>query len=114
MTDPQDAIEFAAGTGVDALAVGNVLGLTSRPVSLDLDRPRQSTPPSRYRSSCMAPAGYQQLSDAINCGVAKININTELRHAYLAAMQSALRAVLSILDSHIVPIASHSTGVQLS
>ena len=40
MTDPAEAAEFVARTGVDALAVavGNVHGLTSTPVSLDLDR----------------------------------------------------------------------------
>jgi Fructose-bisphosphate aldolase class-II len=40
MTDPREAAEFVERTGVDALAVavGNVHGLTTTPVPLDLDR----------------------------------------------------------------------------
>jgi fructose/tagatose bisphosphate aldolase len=40
-----------------------------------------------------------QLSGAIRCGVAKININTELRQAYLAAVAAVLPSVLERHDS---------------
>ena len=101
MTDPAEAGEFVARTGVDALAVavGNVHGLTSTPVSLDLDRLaaiREAVPvPLVLHGASGLPD--QQLSGAIECGVAKININTELRQAYLAAVASVLP---SVLDSH--------------
>ena len=41
----------------------------------------------------------EQLSGAIRCDVAKININTELRQAYLAAVVSVLPSVLATHDS---------------
>ena len=90
-------------TGVDALAVavGNVHGLTTTPVPLDLDRLaaiKAAVPvPLVLHGASGLPD--QQLGEAIRRGVAKININTELRQAYLAAMQSALAAVLSIHES---------------
>ena len=71
-----------------AVAVGNVHGLTSTPVSLDLDRLaaiRDAVPvPLVLHGASGLPD--QQLSGAIRRGVAKININTELRQAYLAAV----------------------------
>jgi ketose-bisphosphate aldolase len=103
MTDPAEAAEFVARTGVDALAVavGNVHGLTSTPVSLDLERLaaiRDAVPvPLVLHGASGLPD--HQLSGAIRCGVAKININTELRQAYLAAVASVLPSVLDRHDS---------------
>ena len=103
MTDPLEAAEFVERTGVDALAVavGNVHGLTSTPVSLDLERlgsirDAVTVPLVLHGASGLPEA---QLSGAIRCGVAKININTELRQAYLAAVQTALPQVLDTHDS---------------
>lgn len=58
MTDPQQAAEFVAATGVDALAVavGNVHGFTDCPVALDLDRLAAIHEATRSRWSCTAPA----------------------------------------------------------
>jgi ketose-bisphosphate aldolase len=103
MTDPDQAAEFVARTGVDALAVavGNVHGLTSTPVSLDLDRlaaVRDVVPvPLVLHGASGLPD--EELSGAIGRGVAKININTELRQAYLAAVVSVLPSVLAGHDS---------------
>jgi tagatose 1,6-diphosphate aldolase GatY/KbaY len=103
MTDPLEAADFVERTGVDALAVavGNVHGLTTTPVSLDLERL------AAIRDAVMVPlvlhgaSGLpdEQLSGAIRCGVAKININTELRQAYLVAVVSVLPSVLATHDS---------------
>lgn len=103
MTDPVEAAEFVERTGVDALAVavGNVHGLTSTPMSLDLHRLaaiRSAVPvPLVLHGASGLP--HQQLRAAIDCGVAKVNINTELRQAYLAAVQKVLNEVLSTHDS---------------
>lgn len=101
MTDPVEAAEFVRRTGVDALAVavGNVHGLTSTPVSLDLNRLAEirdavSVPLVLHGASGLPD---EQLTGAVDRGVAKININTELRQAYLAAVASVLP---SVLDSH--------------
>ncbi|MER6143182.1 class II fructose-bisphosphate aldolase [Streptomyces sparsogenes] len=94
MTDPEQAAEFVAATGVDALAVavGNVHGFTAEPVRLDLDRLR------RIRDLVPVPlvlhgaSGLpeEQLLGAVRRGVAKVNVNAELRRAYLEAVSSAL------------------------
>jgi hypothetical protein len=64
-----------------AVAVGNVHGLTTTPVSLDLERLAAIrnavvVPLVLHGASCLPD---EQVSGAIRCGVAKININTELR-----------------------------------
>jgi tagatose 1,6-diphosphate aldolase GatY/KbaY len=67
-----------------AVAVGNVHGLTSTPMSLDLQRLTaiQSAVPVPLVLHGASGLPHQQLSAAIDCGVAKVNINTELREAY--------------------------------
>lgn len=90
MTDPDEAARFVAETGVDALAVavGNVHGIPARPVELDLDRL------ARIAAAVEAPLvlhGASGLPDAevnaaIELGVAKLNVNTELRHACREAL----------------------------
>ena len=93
--------QWSRWTPIVAVAVGNVHGLTSTPISLDLDRLaaiRDAVPvPLVLHGASGLPD--EQLSGAIRCGVAKININTELRQAYLAAVVSVLPSVLASHDS---------------
>ena len=106
MTHPVEAAEFVERTGVDALAVavGNVHGLTSTPMYLDLQRLAaiQSAVPIPLVLHGASGLPHQQLSAAIDCGVAKVNINTELRQAYLAVVQKVLPEVLSTHDSVVL------------
>lgn len=94
MTDPEQAAEFVAATGVDALAVavGNVHGFTAEPVRLDLDRLeriRNVVPvPLVLHGASGLPE--EQLLGAVRRGVAKVNVNAELRRAYLEAVAAAL------------------------
>lgn len=93
MTDPDLAGEFVASTGVDclAVAVGNVHGLAEQPVHLDLERL------TTIAKNCAVPLvlhGASGLPDeellaAVTAGVAKVNINTELRYAFLTALRPA-------------------------
>jgi len=103
MTNPSEAAEFVERTGVDALAVavGNVHGLTTTPVSLHLERlaaiwDAVAVPLVLHGASGLPD---HQLRGAIRRGVAKININTELRQAYLAAAATVLPSVLASHDS---------------
>jgi ketose-bisphosphate aldolase len=93
-TDPEQAAEFAARTGVDALAVavGNVHGLTTAPVRLDLDRLRAiaSTTPTPLVLHGASGLSDEDLLGAVRCGVVKVNFNAELRRAYLSALASAV------------------------
>lgn len=95
MTDPAQAAEFVAATGVDALAVavGNVHGFTARPVTLDLDRLatiRASVPDVPLVLHGASGLPEDQLLGALDRGVAKVNVNAELRRAWLRAVGEAL------------------------
>ncbi|MDF3144008.1 MULTISPECIES: class II fructose-bisphosphate aldolase [unclassified Streptomyces] len=98
MTDPAQAAEFVTETGVDALAVavGNVHGFTATPVRLDLDRLSAihlAVPvPLVLHGASGLPE--HQLLGALTRGVAKINVNAELRRAYLQAVSAELPTAL--------------------
>ncbi|MFE4578878.1 class II fructose-bisphosphate aldolase [Streptomyces chartreusis] len=98
MTDPAQAAEFVAETGVDALAVavGNVHGFTAHPVRLDLTRLsaiREAVPVPLVLHGASGLA-EDQLLGALKRGVAKINVNAELRRACLRAVQDELPTAL--------------------
>lgn len=92
MTDPDQAAAFVAATGVDALAVavGNVHGFTTREPVIDVARL------ARIADLVAVPLvlhGASGLSDdvvrrCVAAGVAKVNVNAELRRSYLAAVAS--------------------------
>jgi ketose-bisphosphate aldolase len=90
LTDPDLAAEFVELTGVDALAaaVGTVHGLTTEPVQVDLVRVRAistltNIPFVLHGASGLADA---ELTNAVAAGVTKVNVNAELRRAYLGAL----------------------------
>ena len=97
MTDPDLAAEFVERTGVDALAVavGNVHGFTDAPVRLDLEllgRIAQmvGAPLVLHGASGLPDP---EVAEAVALGVAKLNINAELRRAYVEALRTGLPAV---------------------
>jgi tagatose 1,6-diphosphate aldolase GatY/KbaY len=98
MTDPRQAAEFVSATGVDALAVavGNVHGFTKHPVRLDLDRLaaiHEAVPvPLVLHGASGLPV--EELHGALARGVAKVNVNAELRRAYLDAVRASLPSAL--------------------
>jgi ketose-bisphosphate aldolase len=103
MTDPIQAREFVERTGIDALAVavGNVHGFTANPVTLDLERldaiaAQCPVPLVLHGASGLPP---EQLRGALGCGVAKVNVNAELRRAYLSAVERALPQAMPNADA---------------
>ncbi|MFI2722542.1 ketose-bisphosphate aldolase [Streptomyces collinus] len=98
MTDPQQAAEFESATGVGALAVavGNVHGFTKHPVRLDLERlaaiHNAVTVPLVLHGASGLPV--EELHGALAQGVAKVNVNAELRRAYLEATRVTLPSAL--------------------
>jgi ketose-bisphosphate aldolase len=99
MTDPVDAARFVESTAVDllAVAVGNVHGLPAHPVHLSLERLAEIR---RAVDVPLALHGASGLPDhevlgAIELGVCKINVNTEVRRAYLAALRDSLSTSVS-------------------
>jgi ketose-bisphosphate aldolase len=94
MTDPDQAAEFAARTGVDALAVavGNVHGFTPVPVRLDLQRLREIAAATPVPLVLHGASGLpeEDLLGAVAAGVVKVNINAELRRAHLTALATGM------------------------
>lgn len=102
MTDPAQAADYVAATGLDALAVavGTEHGMTTRIARLDLSRishirARVSVPLVLHGSSGVAD---QQLVDAIGRGISKVNIATQLNQAYTHAVRASLGGDLSVID----------------
>lgn len=92
LTDPLQAREFVVETGAAMLAVsiGNVHGYVPNPPSLDFERLAQianqiDVPLVLHGASGIAKAEIQQ---AVRMGIAKLNINTEVRTAFLKAIAS--------------------------
>ncbi|UIE39039.1 class II fructose-bisphosphate aldolase [Leptodesmis sichuanensis] len=94
MTDPDQAVEFVKATQVDALAVtiGNVHGEYKSPPRLDfprLKRIRQLIPiPLVLHGASGLPE--PMISQSIHLGVCKFNVNTEVRQAYIQALQEEI------------------------
>jgi tagatose 1,6-diphosphate aldolase GatY/KbaY len=96
LTDPDQAADFVERTDPDMLAVciGNVHGHYPGEPRLDFERLaaiRQAVPVPLvlHGASGLPPA---QISQAIALGVRKLNVNTEVREAYLEALKLALDA----------------------
>ncbi len=117
MTDPEQAAAYIASTGADMLAVciGNVHGPYPFPPQLDLERLahiRQSVdvPLVLHGASGLSADLIQR---AIELGICKFNVNTEMRHAYLNVIKSvADRPKLDLVDIMKQAIAAMRTVVE--
>jgi ketose-bisphosphate aldolase len=94
LTEPEQAADFAHATGVDALAVaiGTVHGFTTRPVHVDLERLDRIAAVTPVPLVLHGASGLpdHDVQAAVRAGMAKVNINAELRRAYLDALAWAL------------------------
>lgn len=96
LTDPQQASAFLAATGADMLAVciGNVHGHYRSSPQLDFERlaaiGRAVEVPLVLHGASGLPS--EQVRRAIEMGICKLNVNTEVREAYVAALRQALDA----------------------
>ena len=101
-TDPGEAAEFVAATGVDALAVavGSSHAMTDRSAVLDhaliADLARAVAVPLVLHGSSGVPDG--ELAAAVRAGMIKINIGTILNVDYTAAVREALAADDRLVD----------------
>jgi ketose-bisphosphate aldolase len=107
LTEPDEAAEFVRATGVDCLAVsvGNVHLLEGREAHLQLDRigavGQAAGVPLVLHGGTGLPA--DAIPAVIAGGVAKINVGTGLKRAFLQAMREALAVDASphdLLGSH--------------
>lgn len=108
LTEPDEAATFVERTGAACLAVsiGNVHGRYARPPALDWPRlqalrERVDAPLSLHGTSGLPE---DDVVRAVALGVAKFNVNTELREAYLettAQTLPRLRPALRVLDLNL-------------
>jgi ketose-bisphosphate aldolase len=123
MTDPDQAGEFVAATGVDALAVavGNVHGFTRRPPVIDLARLERIRDAAEVPLVLHGASGLDPdvLLACVEVGVTKINVNTELRHTLLEATATALPAaqpgadLAAVLAAQREAVAAAATRITL-
>jgi tagatose 1,6-diphosphate aldolase GatY/KbaY len=94
LTNPDQAVDFLAQTGTDTLAVciGNIHGRYRGEPRLDFDRldaiRKAVSVPLVLHGASGLPEGM--VRRAIELGVCKFNVNTELREAYLGALREHL------------------------
>jgi tagatose 1,6-diphosphate aldolase GatY/KbaY len=110
LTDPTQAADFIARTGVDALAIciGNVHGRYRGEPRLDFDRlaaiqQAVSVPLVMHGASGLPE---RMVRRSIELGITKFNVNTEVRQAYLDTLKKRLTSpdspdLLPLLESVI-------------
>ncbi|MDP5228294.1 MULTISPECIES: class II fructose-bisphosphate aldolase [Arthrobacter] len=103
LTDPQEAHEFVAATGVDALAVavGSSHAMRSRDARLNLERiaalhAALDVPLVLHGSSGVSDENIQA---AISAGMTKINVSTHLNGFFTRAVREYLESHPDIVDS---------------
>jgi tagatose 1,6-diphosphate aldolase GatY/KbaY len=123
LTDPEEAADFVAATGVDCLAVsiGNVHGTYAAPPALDWDRlarirERVGDVPLSLHGASGLPDG--DVRRAIELGICKVNVNTEIRSRYLEELGERLPAALDglrllELQEAVVAAVAEAAGAKL-
>lgn len=99
LTEPGQAAEFVEATGVDSLAVavGNIHGVSSgeENPSLFLDRLSEISEKVKKNAFLVLHGGSgtpeEDIKEAVKSGIAKVNVNTELRVAYTETLKKTLK-----------------------
>jgi fructose-bisphosphate aldolase class II len=95
LTNPDTAQNFVSQTNIDTLAIsiGNLHGLYQNQKNLNLDLLQQIRQKLPCFISLHGGSGIpnDQIKKAIEIGITKINVNTELRVAYREALETSLR-----------------------
>jgi ketose-bisphosphate aldolase len=102
LTDPEQAGRFVDETGVTCLAVsiGNVHGSYAEPPRLDWARLEQIRERTGAHLSLHGASGLSagDVARSVELGVTKVNVNLELRQAYMQATEVTLGPVLDDYD----------------
>lgn len=100
-TDPSQALEFMQTSCADLLAasIGNLHGAsTTLPENIDLDRLKTITtslPDKFFTLHGGSGISADQIVAAIDLGIVKININTDLRQEFKKSLESAMGSISS-------------------
>lgn len=102
LTDPDQARQFVAETGVDSLAVaiGSTHQMTEQTATIDLERATRlratvPVPLVLHGSSGVSDA---DLADLVRRGIVKVNIATQLNKAFTAAVRQVLAEQPAAVD----------------
>lgn len=102
LTDPGQVGRFVEETGASCLAVsiGNVHGSYAAPPELDWSRLARIREETSAHLSLHGASGLDgdDISRAIDLGVTKVNVNLELRQAYILATEQALQGAANGYD----------------
>ena len=111
LSTASDAIEFVDKTGVDALAIsiGTAHGFYKKEPVLDIERASEIGKAVNIPLVLHGGTGVpdEQLKKAVECGVAKINIATELQNMFLRGVASELEKngeIFIPLDLYFKPV----------
>jgi ketose-bisphosphate aldolase len=106
LTVPDEAARFVSDTGVDALAVsiGNVHTLTDGKASIDLERLAAIHQAVSVPLVIHGGTGFpdEAITQVIPLGVAKFNVGSVLKQAFLAGLSEAVKALPPQLGFHQV------------
>ena len=111
---PEGARAFVEATGVDtfAAAIGNLHGKYPVPKVLDLEllaKIRESISCNISLHGGSGTPGHY-FKDAVNIGVTKVNINSDMRVAYRTSLEKALKdnpneySVSKLVSQYVVPV----------
>jgi fructose-bisphosphate aldolase class II len=117
LTQPDEAAQFAEATGIDTLAValGSVHGLTTKKISLDLDRltairGRVSIPLVLHGSSGVSDPDIKQ---GVAMGLCKVNVATQLSQAYTVAIRDVLNRDGELVDPRKYLVAARNAQMKI-
>lgn len=89
-----DCVQLVKETGVDSLAaaVGTAHGIYTKPPVINFERIREIAAAVDVPLVLHGGSGTpdEMIQEAIRCGISKINVGTELKHAWSHAMQKGL------------------------
>jgi len=95
MANPQETEEFVKKTGVDslAIAVGNVHGMKTREAQIDIPRIKKIQKLTNIPLVLHGASGIpdESVKQAIKAGICKINIDTEIRKAFVRGIGIILK-----------------------
>lgn len=115
LTTPEQADSFVRETGIDILApaIGSIHGCPLPMAELDIPRIRAIAEVTGLPLALHGGSGVgeAQLRAAINAGIAKVNVDAEVRSVYIAALKEEVAAIGSG-DKVYVDLARYPRGVR--
>ena len=119
-TDPKEAVELVEKTGIDSLAVsiGNAHGFYKGKPELDFDRLAEIADATKDTDVLLVLHGASGIPDedirtAIDIGVSKINIDTEIRNAFKQGVTKFVEENPDVIDPRKIlkPASDNMTAI---